>query len=300
MQRSFSKTTSNRSGFTLIELLVVIAIIAVLVALLLPAVQQAREAARRTQCRNHLKQIGLAIQNFHDVYGKFPTGGAVPWSWSNRDDLTDTGPGWAYQILPYMEKQTVKELSNTADVERTIVSSYFCPSRRSFAALNGLILMDYASATPGDAVNSWDQFWYGNTWGIPTGVVYKGIVVRSGDRRECRFKDITDGASNTLMVGEKWLNPMRYTAGDWHDDRGWTDGWDPDIVRYTAFKPVPDSEATGYGWEGYQFGGPHTAIFNSVFGDGSVHSINFNVDATVFNNLGSRMDGSVIGAAVFE
>lgn len=300
MKRQFKNTSESRSGFTLIELLVVIAIIAVLVALLLPAVQQAREAARKTQCKNQLKQIGLAIQNFHDLYGRFPTGGVCPWSWSNRDDLVDTGPGWAYQILPHLEKQSVKELTNTVDVERSMVKPYFCPSRRPFAAMNGSFLMDYASATPGDSPNSWDQFWYGDTWGVAAGAIYRGIIVRSASSRICRFKDITDGSSNTLLVGEKWLNPMKYASGDWHDDRGWTDGWDPDVVRYTAFKPVPDAETTGYGWEGYQFGGPHIVVFNTVFGDGAVRTINFNVDATVFNNLGSRMDGSAIEMSQFE
>ena len=94
------------------------------------------------------------------------------------------------------------------------------------------------------------------------------------------------------MLGEKWLNPNNYAWGDWHDDRGWTDGWDPDIVRYTGFPPVPDSaKGTGYGWEGYQFGGAHPAGINFAFGDASVHHIRFKINLTTFNALGGRIDG---------
>ena len=123
MKKLLARSQPSRSGFTLIELLVVIAIIAILVALLLPAVQQAREAARRTQCRNQLKQMGIAIHNFHDVRLRFPTGGAVPWAWSNRDDDVDQGPGWAYQILPYVEQNRLQKEISTATVESTAMPS---------------------------------------------------------------------------------------------------------------------------------------------------------------------------------
>ncbi len=141
----------NRVGFTLIELLVVIAIIAILIALLLPAVQQAREAARRTQCRNNLKQIGIAIHNHHDVHNFFPSGGR---HWKDfptfvEDDYSNpkfTGPpevaprqgaGWLYQILPYLEQQAVWEGANQSGIERMkepmrhAIPAYYCPTRRA-------------------------------------------------------------------------------------------------------------------------------------------------------------------------
>lgn len=295
MKQIIRNKTSHRAGFTLIELLVVIAIIAVLVALLLPAVQQARESARRAQCRNNLKQMGLAVQNFHEVHQVFPTGGEQPWAWTNRDDVTKSGPGWAYQILSYLDQNNIRELQSTAAVENSIVAAYFCPTRRNKAAQGGRFLMDYASATPADSPNSWDQYWYGVIWGTPTNVRYNGIIVRSGDNRSSNFASITDGSSNTLLISEKWLNPDNYFGGDWHDDRGWTDGWDPDIVRYTGYRPENDSASPAYGNGGYQFGSAHTSIIQGVFGDGAVRVISLNIDATIFNQLGHKCDNSGVG-----
>lgn len=306
MIKTRKRNVTRRMGFTLIELLVVIAIIAILTALLLPAVQQAREAARRTQCKNHLKQMGLALQNFHDVKLRFPNGGTTPWNWGNPQGLEspglpDQGPGWAFQILPFVEKDQLKkgavhgQTATTDPIERTALTIYFCPSRGTNRTQGGRYLMDYAGATPADAPNSWDQFWYGQVWSIPTNVRYRGIIVRGGDRRVCRFKDIIDGTSNTLAIGEKWLNPRNYDSGDWHDDRGWTDGWDPDIMRYTGFRPVKDAQSTGYGWEGYQFGSAHTGVVQFLMGDGTVRALNTTLDPTLFNNLGGRDDRRTVG-----
>src|SRR5690606_567922 len=127
-----------RRGFTLVELLVVIAIIGILVALLLPAVQQAREAARRMQCSNNLKQMGLAIHNHENALKIYPTGGNVPWPvieqyvTAGRPNGPDKqGLGWAYQIIPYMEGQNVYIVTKQAELEAIALSFYFCPSRRS-------------------------------------------------------------------------------------------------------------------------------------------------------------------------
>ena len=101
------RCTKRHRGFTLVELLVVIAIIGVLVALLLPAVQAAREAARRTECQNHLKQMGVALQNYHDSIKRFPSGGTVPWPGLVNSTTHALGPGgcWMFLILPFMEQQ---------------------------------------------------------------------------------------------------------------------------------------------------------------------------------------------------
>jgi prepilin-type N-terminal cleavage/methylation domain-containing protein len=133
---------SCRRGFTLVELLVVIAIIGVLVALLLPAVQAARESARRIQCSNHLKQIGLAFHNHHDSLGHLPTGG---WGWNYVGDpdggFSENQPGgWTYNILPYIEQQALREIGigqmgplKQAELARLVgtpIKFYHCPSRR--------------------------------------------------------------------------------------------------------------------------------------------------------------------------
>jgi prepilin-type N-terminal cleavage/methylation domain-containing protein/prepilin-type processing-associated H-X9-DG protein len=151
-------------GFTLVELLVVIAIIGILVALLLPAIQAAREAARRTDCRNRLKQIGLAIANHVDSFKVFPTGG-TEYSPLITDYLTGgkpSGPdkqglGWAYQILPFMEEGAIKGLVTPKDLQKAVVPLYNCPSRRSStlarstaSLIAGQIVtsIDYAGAQP--------------------------------------------------------------------------------------------------------------------------------------------------------
>ncbi len=304
-------------AFTLVELLVVIAIIGILVALLLPAIQAAREAARRTQCVNHLKQMGVALHNHHDINKYFPTGGLVPWSVYNRfgDILPDpaaganseqqaggVGPGWCYQILPYMEQEATYRLENWGEVQAATIPHYFCPSRRGPATQGGRYLNDYAGATPGDSVGSWDQFWYGQTWSVPNSSQgpYRGFIVRSGYNRRSTFANVVDGTSNVMAIGEKMLRVAAYEVGDWHDDAGWTDGWDPDIMRYTAFRPFPDQEVTAPNQGtapdgndvGFHFGSAHPAGINCVFGDGSVKLISYNIDATVFNNVGHRQDGN--------
>lgn len=289
----------RRPAFTLVELLVVIAIIGILVALLLPAVQAAREAARRMQCSNNLKQMGLAIHNHHDVKKRFPTGGTIPWDWGNRNSDVNQGPGWAYQILPFIEQENVKELASTTAVESTALNIYFCPTRRRPTFQANRALMDYASSTPGNSVGSWDQFWYGQTWSVPQNVIYRGVIVRSGNNRYSSFATVLDGTSNSLMVAEKFLRPANYANGDWHDDRGWTDGWDPDVIRYTAFPPMKDSNPPFVPGkitvnEGYHFGSAHPGGVLSVFADGSVHNISFQVDAKIFNYLGDTQDGTPV------
>ena len=240
------------AGFTLVELLVVIAIIGVLIALLLPAVQSAREAGRRTQCKNNLKQMALGVQLFHDAHNTLPTGGRRPWSWTPWDSGQvgapgNFGPGWPVQILPFIEqRQLFTQPWNV--IEQVPVPIWFCTSRRfpqQCAAQGNRALMDYASATPGDSPWDPNQYWYGNIWSDNGAAdcsppnAYKGIIVRYP--MSIGFAQVTDGLSQTLMLGEKWLNPRNYGSGDWHDDRGWTDGWDPDIVRSTAAPPVRDN-----------------------------------------------------------
>lgn len=299
-----------RRGFTLVELLVVIAIIGILVALLLPAVQQAREAARRMQCSNNLKQMGLAIHNHENALKIYPTGGNVPWPvieqyvTAGRPNGPDKqGLGWAYQIIPYMEGQNVYIVTKQAELEAIALSFYFCPSRRSPTKQETRYLMDYASATPSveGTWNNTDSLWQGDTWAVPSNKTWRGIIVRTdwdisfvakGNSPPCDPGQVKDGLSNTLMISEKRLKPNNYRSGDWHDDRGWTDGWDPDIIRCTGFRPAPDQNVSDD--VGYQFGSAHASGINCVMGDGSVRSLSYSIDQVIFNRLGDRMDGLII------
>jgi prepilin-type N-terminal cleavage/methylation domain-containing protein len=314
----------RRRGFTLVELLVVIAIIGILIGLLLPAINSAREAGRRLQCTNHLKQIGTAVLNHEASWKVFPTGGDVPWP--ILENYTKTGQpagpytqglGWAFQVLPYLEQGSLFKIKTQDALQKMVVPEYFCPSRRGVARDAGLTLMDYASSTPDDALNNPGNMWMGSTWQVPYGKKYKGVIVRTnwdfqaspphatGSSPPTRVIDIKDGTAHTIMIGEKRLNPRYYKSGDWCDDRGWTDGWDPDTVRSTSIPPgvdldvdpsnsplkMPNGQALDYC---YCFGAAHTAICNFVYADGSVHPFSYDIDAKVFNWLGTRDDGQTI------
>jgi prepilin-type N-terminal cleavage/methylation domain-containing protein len=290
----FSLFSRRRSAFTLIELLVVIAIIAILIGLLLPAVQKVREAAARMQCTNNLKQIGLAIHGYHDAKGFFPTGGTTPWAgvWLTNgvpNDPPNQGTGWLVQILPFIEQQSLYNAGSHAAIGQTVgVRTYYCPSRRAPIRLStGWFSNDYAGATPGD-------FWGGSIWSVPN-TRFFGIIVRT-QTGLTTMASITDGTSNTLLVSEKRLDPQRYESADWHDDQGFTDGWDPDIMRSTLYPPAPDMNNAV---SGYEFGSAHPSGVQGLLGDGSVRMIRYGISATVFDRLGHRADGQVIDANSF-
>ena len=318
-----NRLVKNRSAFTLVELLVVIAIIAMLVTLLLPAVQSAREAARRTQCINGLKQMGLASLNYESAQGEFPTGGTEPWH--NEGDENSNyakGYGWMVQILPFIEDAALREVSKNygagdealdLQVRKTPIPMYFCPSRRENVVRTGggcvlgCALNDYASATPH---NSWDptatnrtrggHFWQGTSHGVlrENTMKYRGVITRTYGSEPCTMGKITDGASKTMMIAEKRLHINLYTQGAWHDDIGWTDGWDPDIVRFTGYTPGRDilqGQPNDPGGElGFYFGSAHQTGIFGVFADGHVPNISYGVDPTVFNAIGHRSDGLAV------
>ncbi len=337
---------ATRKAFTLVEILVVIAIIGILVALLLPAIQAAREAARRSQCANNLKQMGLAVHNFVSAKNVLPTGGTT--FYPHIEDYVTSGGqpygpdrqglGWAFQILPYVEEGNLYALKTTEDIQHTVVPMYNCPSRRKAttiaqsgdATLVGktATLTDYAAATPAmdptvplpynyndtSATNTAGaSFWQGNGTSVPENKQWFGMIIRtpiswdgsqwvdSGSTRPITFAKVTDGTSKTLLIGEKLVNPLMYDGGSPSDDRGWSDGWDPDIMRCTCVAPLPDGAVVGvksgkvyqFGQinDVFNFGSAHPGSFNTVFGDGSVHTIRYEVDPVLFDRLGNRRDG---------
>ena len=248
-------TICCKKGFTLVELLVVIAIIAILVSLLLPAVQSAREAARRTQCMNHLKQLGLACLHHADTHGTLPGAG---WTWLCSAD-PDLGfgksqPGtWHYSILPFIEQQDLWELGSDGDPQnitatqreggkqrhQTPLSVFHCPSRRAavlYPGYRGLYNEDPPSnenEVDNDLIAKTDYAMNGGTFYLREGYGsctatpdswssrYDAPTDGAGHLRgEVKLRDIFDGTSNTFMLGEKTKQPCRYERSDHADHHG--------------------------------------------------------------------------------
>ena len=262
----------RRSGFTLVELLVVIAIIGILVALLLPAVQAAREAARRMQCKNHLKQIGLAFHSHHEAQGHFPTNG-WGYHWAGAADRGFGGKqpgGWTWNILPFIEENAVHEIGAGLDLNSrekleaggliltTSIQTYNCPSRRPSVPVpwNSNVERKYNAIFPqevysvGDyAVNGGDAY-FGEfpkgpssyeegdnpnyDWGENDGFSEPQTGI-CWVRSQVKIAKITDGTANTYAVAEKYLNADQYfTNNDAGDNEPMFAGHDWTHTRWTT------------------------------------------------------------------
>ncbi len=323
-----------RPAFTLVELLVVIAIIGILVALLLPAIQAAREAARRTQCNNNLKQLGLAAQLHLDTNGFFPSGGWGDW-WVGSPDMgagKSQPGGWPYQLLAYMEEGNRRNagsgqefaLSKAAAKEMisTAIPGFYCPSRRAAIAypyFHGAGFVnsdrptvvgrsDYA-ANMGDVPNLRNDEGPRSLAAVAryrwrhSGPdterrygLHTGIVFQ---RSEIGMQHITDGSSNTYLFGEKNCTPEHYDTGTvGNDDQSMYNGHDQDNLRSTAVASSGKGPLPQPDTPGlvatYSFGGPHSGGWNAVFCDGSVHYITYSLDPFIHKRLGNRHDGQTV------
>lgn len=339
-------------GFTLVELLVVIAIVGILIGMLLPAVQQVREAARRTTCMNNMRQLALACLNYESARMHFPTAGAETLAFYDTSEEYGArhgyeNLGWAFQVLPFIEQGNLEKLRRTDGYQdgagdggpwlvESMVPAFNCTSRGGRVSVQGnaqVAMGDYAGF-----IGNWNQ----PDWVDPqfahyldpdpneqklvwTGIISKGghtNVAASGGVKVTKFPkvgfgSITDGSSNTILLMEKAVASDFYSftdAGDFWEGRGYYQPGDWANSRMIA--PVTaDDGATGNGREevgifadnqgrpgwmyrsdghiqSFGFGSAHPGTVVATFGDGSVTSIDNNLNLRVGNYLGKRADGT--------
>jgi prepilin-type N-terminal cleavage/methylation domain-containing protein len=319
-ERAIHRGFTARQAFTLVELLVVIAIIGVLVALLLPAVQSAREAARRMQCQNHLKQIGLAVHNFEDIHKSLP---------HSRYDARYT---WAVEILPYLEQKTVFDqwdltknyYSQKVTAVQATVPAYFCPSRRSHKmGQQGSIsvpggdptldvpdnttnpmfpgaLSDYA----GSVGSTGRDYWWdgmGSSGGDNTPFKCRGAfqmmnnwmvgAPSTSTMIGKRWAQFTDGTSSSILVGEKHVQVGKFgkvlsDGSTYNGDKGYAYRGAGTGYRLAR---TPSETLTA------NFGSYHPSVCQFVMGDGSVRAVRTTINLTTLGYLADIDDGTSPG-----
>ena len=313
-------------GMTLVELLVVIAVLSALLALLLPAVQLCREAARKITCRNNLRQLSLAIQSHESLHGHLPTGG-WGWRWTGDPDR-GFGPqqpgGWVFNLLPFLEQAQLRKMGTAlafdekakllAESAAIPLPVLVCPSRRSPRPQPYVHRFDYVNASRPSAVARSDYAACSGDF-APDVAAGKGRGPQSlaeGDSHRFHWRDvdltgavfrrstvrlatISDGLSNTYLVGEKYLARVHYVSGTGqNDDQHMLVGFDSDTLRTTDpnFPPLADTRSTA---SDHAFGSAHASAFHIALADGAVTSISYAVDREIHRARGNRGDGAPAG-----
>ncbi len=314
----------SQRAFTLVELLVVIAIIGILVGLLLPAVQAAREAARRMQCSNNVKQLALACHNYESTFRTFPPGGIVSYPAGASPTpanfcttgLNRTQAPWSVLILPYIEQTN---LYNQFDFSRTFTGSSNIAGQAPNAALFSLNNKTYQCPSDPDSQSTINNSNYlGVQGGGPsTGLGAPPCSTRSAQRvffqsgmiyanSKVTHGAITDGTTNTFLIGESRYMPVPRMRGD-----GFHAGWASSLKADNAFAvpltfagavlPINSWRECGVGIKdcfdivSRTFGSRHTGGCQFGLADGSVQFISESIDVDTYRNLSNRSDGQVLG-----
>jgi prepilin-type N-terminal cleavage/methylation domain-containing protein len=346
---------SQSPGFTLVELLVVIAIIGALIALLLPAIQAAREAARRDQCLSQIKQLALGCLNTHDSQKHFPTGG-WGYGWVGDPDRgfgKDQPGGWIYNVLPFIEQQalhdlgsdgnpnavTPQQLKGAADVLEQPITIINCPSRRPNQAwpMELWVSLRNAEVRPSPVAGRSDYAISSGTrmteinegpksyteaatfgWAVETTSNPDLLDGISFQISRVTIQRITDGTSQTLMIGEKFIPPSAYENGTFKsDNETWCTGWNNDNFRiifgkqsaagsslYSVDSPLPDTDGKVTGNNSTtptadRFGSAHPSVWIAAYCDGSTHAISYDADPEMLRRLASRHDGMELNLSGF-
>ncbi len=302
------RRSAVHGGFTLIELLVVIAIIAILIALLLPAVQQAREAARRASCKNNMRQIALALHNYQSTHLVFPMG-VLGTSGSTSDGHLLTT--WQTMILPYIEQTTLNDQydfnvrfdhANNAEVVNQTVSTYLCPSQPKDQLVDELYGPSHYAAAAGTSPGEDD------------GILYP--------LSSTRFRDVTDGTSNTLAAGEigfefgGWargaINAGGGSSGGGGGGGGGSgggsgggggQGFARGVLRWWKAAPncalpgmnPPETTCSDSSERRFQFASTHEGGCHFSLADGSGRFISEHIDVELFRSLFTLQGGEVLG-----
>lgn len=310
---SLRQRLRTAAGFTLVELLVVIAIIGTLVALLLPAVQAAREAARKMNCGSNLRQIGLAIQQYHDVQGVFPPGGITLGPCCNTPSYTS----WPISILPFLEQKALfqqydqksfNEAPENAAIRQAFVKLYLCPSdmnpKLALRPESGPgITLEYMPGSyrgmggKSDGSNYWDMMQSPFGWTPPLPYKWRGLFhTVDGLKLTCEsFASITDGTSNTIAVGEYATRSTPRRRTFWAYSYGSYNKSDAvaqsrtllnDYDRCVIIGGAGDVEPCKRAWGSFHMGGS-----NFLFCDGSLRYVSQSIDMHIFTDLATIGNG---------
>jgi type II secretory pathway pseudopilin PulG len=330
--RGGARSGVKRAAFTIVELLVVITVLALLSALLFPAVGAARDAMRRLQCKNNLAQIGRGAAAHLAVHGYFPTGG-WGYRWVGDPDRgfgAHQPGGWIFNLLPFVGLNSIHDIgkgqpgdfdpsdpnskyNRLAEAKSAAIPFLICPARRraiayavttsssSFNAAQPALVgkTDYAgnggsrefagSGPPTDCYSLYPKC----NWSNGDLTLFDGVV---GERSEVKACDVSDGLSNVIFAGEKYLAPDLYLTGadvsvTSVENYSIMQGNSIDTSRWVAYQPMRDNPGTNL--ISLQFGSPHYQGVHFVFCDGAVRLIGFQVDLATFQSLGVRNDGTL-------